>query len=304
MTKISAVISTYNRARYLPKVLQHLLQQSLDKKDYEIIVVNNNSTDRTEAIAGNFHRNNPDIQFKYVIEINQGLSYGRNRGILESEGDYITFIDDDAFPDRDYLKVTAAYLDAHPEVVATGGKIHLSFEDEPPAWVNQYMASLLGHFDLGDKIKAFAPNNYPRGSNMSFRTSIFDQLGVFNTQLGRKGDNLEGSEEKDLFNRIYRTGKKVVYLPAALVHHTVPKERTSRAFIKRQSIGTGQSEYKRARAEDNVPGLIRSEIMKWGGTLLLSLYFMITLRPAVSVMLVRFRYWVNQGMRRAYKNNM
>ncbi len=304
MTKISAVISTYNRARYLPKVLQHLLQQSLDKKDYEIIVVNNNSTDRTEAIARNFHENNPDIQYKYVIETNQGLSYGRNRGILESEGDYITFIDDDAFPDRDYLKVTVDYLDSHPEVVATGGKIHLSFEDEPPAWINQYMASLLGHFDVGDKIKAFTPNNYPRGSNMSFRASVFEQVGSFDPQLGRKGDKLEGSEEKDMFNRIYRTGKKVMYLPDALVHHTVPSERTSTNFIRNQAMGTGMSEYKRARIEGNTLGLIRSEIKKWMATLALSLVYLLTLRPAVAVMLVRFRYWVNKGMLKASKNNV
>ena len=94
---ISIVICTYNRQDYLPKCLMHLKNQNCRSEDFEIILINNNSTDQTEQICQGFLKENPDLNVNYFVEINPGLSFARNRGIKEAKGSIICFIDDDGF---------------------------------------------------------------------------------------------------------------------------------------------------------------------------------------------------------------
>ena len=101
--KISIIICTYNRELYLPKCLEHLKNQTEAPSNFEIILVNNNSTDQTENICENFIAQNPQLITKYVKEMNPGLSFARNRGIKESKGDVLVFIDDDAMAEAVHL---------------------------------------------------------------------------------------------------------------------------------------------------------------------------------------------------------
>ena len=295
---ISAIISTYNRERYLPQVLNSLKEQTLAKDGFEIIVINNNSTDETESISKSFEKDNPDIAFQYFMETSQGLSYARNRGIKESKGELVTFIDDDAFLEKDYLERIVEYFDANPESVAVGSKILLHYEDVIPTWENKYLNSLLGYFEPSDEPFIFNAKNYPRGSNMSFRTSVFEEVGDFNVNLGRVGRNLAGSEEKDLFQRIYLKKMTVGYIPDALVYHCVPIERTTVEFIRRQGIGTGQSEWQRVKNEGGLSPLKRifSELIKWGASFVLLLSYSLQGKFAKGYMILRFRYWVSKGI--------
>lgn len=295
---ISAIISTYNREKYLPGVLDSLKKQTLPKDQFEIIVVNNNSVDNTESIVLSFRDANPDIPFFYCIETNQGLSYARNRGIKESKGEYVTFIDDDAFLHEDYLNKVVDYFEAHPKSVALGSKILLHYEDIVPKWENKYLNSLLGYFNPGDQRFEFTRKDYPRGSNMSFRTSIFEAVGDFNVNLGRVGRNLAGSEEKDMFRRIYNQDKVVGYIPDALVYHCVPLERTTTEFIRRQALGTGKSEWQRVTDEGGFSPIKRIfiELFKWGASFALYFVYLFKGQPAKGAMIVRFRYWVSKGL--------
>ena len=209
---ITATISTYNREKYLPQVLESLRKQTLDKSLFEIIVVDNNSPGNTAEICEKFKIENTDLKFNYFLETNQGLSYGRNRGINESIGKYITFIDDDAFLSDNYLEVIYNYFELNQNTVSIGSKILLHYEDLIPKWENKYLNSLLGYFNLGETIIEFKKTDYPRGSNMSFRTSLFEKIGGFDVNLGRKANGLAGGEEKDLYNRIYKNKKnKVIF---------------------------------------------------------------------------------------------
>ena len=296
---ITATISTYNREKYLPQVLDSLKRQTLAKNLFEIILVDNNSPGNTKQIADNFKSDNLDISFEYYLETNQGLSYGRNRGITEAKGKYITFIDDDAFLADDYLEVIYNHFETNKNVVAIGSKIILHYEDIIPDWENKYLNSLLGYFNLGDEQKKFPKNDYPRGSNMSFKTNVFNTVGNFNVELGRKGGNLAGSEEKDMFMRIYKHGKfQVNYIPNAIVYHCVPIERTTTEFIKRQALGTGKSEKVRIKNEGLSSTLKRyfMELVKWGGSIALFFIYLFKGQPAKGTMIVRFRWWVSKGL--------
>lgn len=296
---ITATISTYNREKYLPGVLNSLARQTLNKKSFEIVLVDNNSPGNTKEIFEKFSHDHPEISCRYYLETNQGLSYGRNRGIKESKGIYITFIDDDAFLADDYLEKVFNYFETHTGVVAIGGKILLHYETAPPTWENKYLNSLLGFYNPGDDEIVYSKNDYPRGSNMSFRTNVFDKVGLFNVDLGRIGSGLGGSEEKDMFKRIYTFAElKVVYLPDALVFHCVPYERTTTEFIKKQAIGTGVGEKLRVKREGAISTLNRYliELLKWLASIVLWFVFLLKGQPAKGNMIVKFRAGVSRGL--------
>jgi glucosyl-dolichyl phosphate glucuronosyltransferase len=297
MIEISAIISTYNRARFLEGLFQSVLEQTIDKSRYEIVIVNNNCTDNTEELCNIFIRSNPGVKVTYCIETRQGLSFGRNRGIAESVGCFVTFLDDDAVIAPDFFEKTITFFNQHPTINAIGGKILLQYMEKKPDWYNPYLASLLGFFDMGDKEQVFKTNFF-KGSNMSFRREVFEKHEAFNTSLGRVGKNLAGSEEKELFYRFKSEGEEMWYVPSAVVYHLVPIERTYPEFVKKQAIGTGTSQRQHALIKGKVSFIICivSELMKWIASFLLSIFYLITFRPKVSTMLIKFRWWVSQGV--------
>jgi len=296
MTEISAIISTYNRAQYLDGLFDSILKQTIDSSRYEIVIVNNNCTDDTEEKCQRFMSANPSLKVNYCIEHSQGLSYGRNRGIRESEAEFVTFLDDDAVITENFFEETIAFFREKPHVSAIGGKILLKYLDRKPAWYNPYLASLLGYFNKGDREMPFT-NDYFRGSNMSFHRSLFDKYEGFNTSLGRVGKQLYGNEEKELFYRLKEHGEEMWYVPSAVVLHLVPIERTYSDFIKRQALGTGRSQRQHAEVTGKAAVMVAfvKEFLKWGATFALFLGYFFSLRVAVAVMLLRFRFWVSKG---------
>jgi glycosyltransferase involved in cell wall biosynthesis len=297
MIEISAIISTYNRARFLEGLFNSVLEQTVDKSRYEIVIVNNNCTDNSEELCNQFIHSNPEVKVTYCIETRQGLSFGRNRGIVESVGAVVTFLDDDAVIAPDFFEKTLTFFNQHPTINAIGGKILLQYMEKKPDWYNPFLSSLLGFFDKGDKEQVFKKGFF-RGSNMSFRREVFEKHEGFNTSLGRVGKNLAGSEEKELFYRFKSEGEEMWYVPSAVVYHLVPIERTFPEFVKKQAIGTGASQRQHAVIQGKVSFIISivSELAKWGVSLLLMIFYFITFRPAVAIMLIKFRWWVSKGM--------
>ena len=295
--KISAIISTYNRARFLPGLFESLQNQTLPVKEFEIIIINNNSTDDTEKLSGEFMNNHKGIRVSYFTEINQGLSYARNRGIMEAEGDLVTFIDDDALPADDFMEKSTRFFDEHPEAGASGGKILLRFLGKQPDWYNRFLSPLLGYFNYGSRTRLFR-NNYFRGSNMTFRKSLFDSFEPFNVRLGRSGEISTGGEEKELFYRLRNYGIQLWYNSEAVVYHLVPEERTTAEFIRKQAIGTGRGKRVQAEIEGGL-SLIKAfmaEDMRWCASLFISLFYFLTFRFQKGMMILRFRYWVTTAL--------
>ena len=295
--KISVVISTYNRARFLSGLFDSISKQTLSFNEFEVIIINNNSTDETESLSQEFIRNNGGINTLYFIESSQGLSFGRNRGIKESGSELVTFIDDDALPAPDFLEKTVKFFDEHPEAGAAGGKILLQFMDRKPEWYNRFLSPLLGYFNYGDRTKPFT-NNYFRGSNMTFRKSLFDAFEPFNTKLGRFGDILTGGEEKELFYRLKNNGIKLWYIADAVVYHLVPAERTTVYFIRKQAEGTGRGKKVQAKIEGRFSFLkaLFAEDLRWGASIFISLFYFFTFRFQKAIMILRFRYWVSMAL--------
>jgi glycosyltransferase involved in cell wall biosynthesis len=298
MLKISVAICTYNREKYLPQLFASIEKQTLAFDRFEVVLVNNNSPGNTSELFQEFQRKNPTLQTRYCEEVQQGLSFSRNHAIQQASFELITFLDDDAFIDEHYLTVLVDEFSASPDTMAIGGKILLHYEDTIPKWENHFLNSLLGYFNKGDEKLQFSSNDYPRGSNMAFRTPVFGEIGGFDVTLGRIGSDLSGGEEKDLFNKLYKHNMKVVYLPNALVYHSVPLERTLPSFIKKQGLGTGKSERIRSSNEGALSYIKRLfiELVKWGASLLIALYYLFTLHYQRAKMILLFRYWVTLGL--------
>lgn len=295
--RISACICTFNRDEFLYAALESLAGQSLPVSLYEVILVDNNSTDQTPQLGQKFEHEYPDINFIHVLETQQGLSHARNRAIAEAHGDLIAFIDDDAIASEHYLKSLVDFFDEYTEVKAAGGKILPYFypEGKRPEWMSHYLLGLISCVDLGDAIKPFP--KYPIGCNMIFRRAVFDEVGYFDTRLGRTSRNLIGSEEKEMFMRIKEADMPVYYIPDAMVYHTIPKERISLPFIRKMSIGVGQSEKRLFRTSDfmgQMRILIRQAI-KTTGTAIIALGYLLKGEVAKGKMLIRFRLWFTKG---------
>lgn len=292
---ISLVICTYNREKYLPKVLASILSQT--NTSYEVVVVNNNCTDNSEQICMQFHKDNPTIEFQYHIEENQGLSYARNRGYKESKYELIAYLDDDAFITKNYVENSLIEFKKN-KIDALGGKILLDYEDTPPKWENKYINSILGYFDKGDEEFFFNKKDYPRGSNMVFKKSILEEVSGFNVNLGRTGKNMNGGEEKDIFNKIYALNRKVMYSPVLVVYHTVPLARTKTEFVKKQALGIGYAEKTRTKEIGMGAYMKRlgSEAYKWGGTFGLLFIYSLKGQFERGWMLIKFRFWISSGL--------
>ena len=111
---LTAIICTYNREKYIGPLLEALAANDLPKSEYEILLVDNNCADNTRGVCETFHREHPDVQFRYTVEPEQGLSAARNRGIREAKGDCIVYVDDDAYVEPSYLRIYADYFAQHP----------------------------------------------------------------------------------------------------------------------------------------------------------------------------------------------
>ncbi len=292
---ISAIISTYNREKFLPDLFKSIQNQSLDSNKFEIIIVDNNSPGNTKELSMNLKKNS-SFSVQYFLEKKQGLSYARNRGIEVAKGKIIVFVDDDALLDKKYFEKLMFYFQEDPKCMAIGSKIHLDYEgNDPPAWENKYLNKLHAYFDLGNQKKIFNNSQYPIGTNMSFRKEVFELIGNFNISLGRIKSGLGGGEEKDIFLRMYTQKMKVVYVPDAIVHHRIPIERTQIAYIKKQAKGIGSSEKQRTLQIGLLSYFKRilEELAKWGASIFLFMYYLATLKPQKGLMIIRFRYWVS-----------
>jgi glucosyl-dolichyl phosphate glucuronosyltransferase len=148
---VSVVISTFDRCASLSRTLNSLLAQQVPASlDYEIIVVDNNSTDSTAAVVESYCRREP-ARVRYVFEPRQGVSYGRNAGIRASRAPIVAFTDDDNEVDPHWVATVKATFDSHSETVAIGGRILPQWPRTVlPRWLDRRHWAPLAILDYGD----------------------------------------------------------------------------------------------------------------------------------------------------------
>lgn len=296
---LSVIICTYNRDKYIYNVLKSLAENTLSPELYEIVLIDNNCTDNTNSECDRFVHDYPAVTFRYFVETNQGLSHARNRGIRESSGDVLVYVDDDALVNAEYLQTYYDFFCQHTDIEAAGGPIIPRYETEEPAWMSHFTKALItGYKYLGDKVKEFPKNDYPGGGNAAYRASVFEKVGLFNVELGRKGDSLVGAEEKDIFDKMTTLGMRFYYLPSAILYHLIPEKKLSDDYFNRLTYSIGKSERMRTLnigKKKYVKRLI-SEAVKWAASIVLCIGHTLTGSPKKGVKLIQFRWNVTKGL--------
>jgi peptidoglycan/xylan/chitin deacetylase (PgdA/CDA1 family)/GT2 family glycosyltransferase len=239
---IAAIVCTYNRCQVLAKNLESLAAQVVPSTvKWEVLVVDNNSTDQTRAVVEEFSRRYPG-RFRYVFEPQQGLSQARNCGVRKVQSDVLAFIDDDAVAEPGWLWNLSA------ELLAGGwggsaGPIIPVWPRPLPSWLSTGDPDTMGvysKFDLGRDAKPM--RRPPYGGNMAFRWETFERFGGFRTDLGRSGLNLQGREDLEFGNRLLAGGEQFRYEPLASVRHPVAEHRMTKKYALRWWFGYGRSE--------------------------------------------------------------
>ncbi len=233
---LSIIICTYNRDKHIRRALESLVHQDFDRSAYEIIVVDNNSTDKTDEIIHQFKQEHPQYQIQLAKEPRQGLSYARNKGLTLAKGDYVSYIDDDGIARNDYVRQIHQYMEQFSNDVAFGGKVLPKYEKgKAPAWMSPYIERIISIVDLGEEVKVLK-KIYPVGCNMFFKKSVLEEIGGFNTALKLRSD------DKYIFLKIRESGYRVLYLPKVVVWHFIDDFRNSLDYVKKISRLNGQAE--------------------------------------------------------------
>lgn len=238
--QISAIVCTYSNASLLRRTLDSLINQTLPPQEYEIIVVDNNSTDNTREVVRDFEER-ASHQIKYVLETTQGLSAARNTGIKQSSGPIISFIDDDAEAAPGWLAAVVEAFNQYPDAWGVGGNTFAIWDAERPAWLTDDFLGNLSIQDRGPQQLKLPGQQHLLGTNSSFRREVFAEIGYFPTDLGRVGKNLLAGEEAELCLRIHLKGKSMYHIPGVVVFHHVTPERMTRSYLRRRCYLSGLS---------------------------------------------------------------
>jgi glycosyltransferase involved in cell wall biosynthesis len=249
---VTVVLSTCNRAGMLRDAVSSLLAQPDSSRRYEVIVVDNNSTDHTRAVVDGFTGIGA-APLRYVFEPRQGLSYARNAGIAAARADIVAFTDDDVRVTPDWVRVIADTFAARPDVQCLGGRTLPLWPSPPPKWLTRrHWVGPLALQDYGDHsvvIDATRPLCLA-GANVAFRKQIFDQIGLFSVDFPR-------AQDTELLLRLYRAGHRALYVPEMLVFAPVEPDRLTKAYHRRwhSNIGRCNARMRFEELADPVYGL-------------------------------------------------
>lgn len=241
---LSVCVCTYNRAASLRLALETLANQHDPGMEWELIVVDNNCSDGTQAVLREAAQHLP---LRHVRESRQGLSHARNRALVETRGEVLVFTDDDVRLAPDWLLAYAEAVQAAPTAEFFGGRIKPDWQGRPPAWVRHepmdLLDGLLVHYDLGDGNRDYRDSDpLPFGASFGLRRRLFERLGPFCAHLGVRGDVPGRSEETEYLGRARAIGARGVYVGKSLCWHIVDRARLRLSYLYRFGYQKGLAE--------------------------------------------------------------
>lgn len=240
---VAVVICTFNRCADLPAALDSVLQQH-DAPPYEVVVVDNNSTDETRAVVASRLAQHPHL--RYVFEPMQGLPYARNTGIAATTSPIVAFTDDDIVVAPDWVASIARAFERFPQADMIGGKVIPKWPASGlPRWFTSLQLAPLAVQDKGPvPLVVSRVNAAPCliGANFAFRRSAFEKAGVFDPVFTR-------SQDREIQLRLWKSDGVGVYVPDVVTHVDVPADRLTRRYF-RHWYGRAGSFHSRMRLLD------------------------------------------------------
>jgi glucosyl-dolichyl phosphate glucuronosyltransferase len=250
---ITAVICTHNRPDRLTDALTGILNQSIGCNRYSVLVVDNSSDPEMQAQCYAMCHNEPRV--KYLLEPRLGLARARNTALRHVDTEFIAFIDDDASADHRWLEeLLTAFKATNEQIGVVGGRVDPIWEAPVPRWLagqayrdvqdlrslewRNHVRPMIGNLSIvnwGDEMRPIRDGEWLAGTNICFRTALLKQLGGFDEQLGRQGQNtLLSNEESAAMRALIRNGWLAIYAPAARVSHRVPAQRLEQIWFAKR----------------------------------------------------------------------
>lgn len=241
MPDVSIVISSYNRCESLLSTLEHFRNQDAHASTYEVIVVDNNSTDQTREVVEDFVKTAPHVNVHYCFEGRQGVSYARNKGIATSRGRIIAFTDDDIRPSPNWISSVKSAFDQFPDADCIGGRVLPDATTTFPEWLTADHWTPLALMDLGDKPIELDVQNGPGliAANLAVRSAVLNEVGVFAPQLQRVKGSIGSMEDHEFQLRLSYARKRIMYVPDLVVHAYIFPERLTKSYHRRWHAGHG-----------------------------------------------------------------
>ena len=238
---ISVVIGTYNRGHLLASAIECLMAQECPGIRFELIVVDNNSTDSTREVVNSFVIRDPRV--RYLFEAKQGISYARNAGINQSRSPIVAFTDDDVRVAPDWISTIKKTFDAHPEVGFIGGKVLPVWVVAPPDWITSQHWMPLGLQDHGDHEFYLESSRVTGviGANFAVRRELFERIGMFAPEVQLVKGGIGTMEDHEFVARLWQGGVIGLYVPQLIVKALVDSERVKKKYHRRWHKGHGRS---------------------------------------------------------------
>lgn len=293
MTAVSVIICCHNSAQELPETLAHLSRQTIDNPDaWEVLVIDNASTDGTADVAHQNWQGSPSVAFRVVREDRLGLIYARLRGAAEARHEILSFVDDDNWVCPDWIERVSNTFEDHPDVGACGGRVSAVFEGGvEPGWFAVGQASYaIGTQGPGS---GYVPDQRGHlwGAGLSIRASAWQQAvveGLSPRLVGSQGTNLSRGDDTEICYALRLFGWKLWYDEGLTLQHHIPRYRQSWQHLRQLRRGGGQAsvyldayrhvlqQVQKPEADENV------SIPSWQSEFLASLWFLLS-HPAVVV---------------------
>jgi glycosyltransferase involved in cell wall biosynthesis len=239
--RVSVVICTHNRAERLGDAIGSVLAQDSAGVPFELLVVDNRSTDGTRDTVERF---GGDRRVRYVWEPALGLCHARNTGGREARGEYIAYLDDDAVACAGWLQAIPAAFEAMADVGVVGGRVEPIWEAARPTWLSDDVALSLTIVDwsVTPTVITDVRNQWLVGANMAVRAKALRAVGGFHPRLDRVGTRMLSSGDVYLQKQIMARGYRCFYAPAMAVRHAVPASRLTKRWFRRRYYSQGLSD--------------------------------------------------------------
>ena len=235
---ISVIVCCYNSSSRIIPTLEHLVAQEFSESiSWEVILVDNNSSDGTGTVAKNYmEKQSKNVAFSVVQESNPGLSNARNRGFATAKYEIVLMVDDDNSLAPNYVEGIYRGFENDPKVGMVGGLGFAALDSEPPSWFKDYAYC----FAVGEQ----NPNQHLYGAGLGLRMSALEHLrkaGFKSLLSDRTGDNLMSGGDTELCIAFRMAGYQLKYEPTLTFEHLLPTARINWRYLKRLFNGFGMS---------------------------------------------------------------
>jgi glucosyl-dolichyl phosphate glucuronosyltransferase len=246
--RVSVIVATWNRAELLARCLRALAAQTLPADQFEVLVVDNNSSDDTRAVV---EASGPPV--RYLFEARQGVSAARNTGLRAAAAPVVAFTDDDVVVPPDWLEALLARLETlPPEAAGVGGEVEPVWEVPPPEWLDPgYFGYLSARVSPDPTPRYLGEKDWLIECNVAYRRERLVEAGGLPEGLDRVGETLlSGGQVVNLV--LAHAGHPMFFDPAITVRHDVPASRMTLEWLRRRAFWEGVSEhYKKQYLEQN-----------------------------------------------------